>query len=61
MKSKRYAIKASPTSLTHQEAKMYYNICYIISVGYVLGQYFFTQDKLEEIEKDAIRVFTSQI
>eukprot|EP00957_Ditylum_brightwellii_P133547 10182417-Ditylum_brightwellii.AAC.1 len=60
MKSERYAIKASTSSLIHREAKMYYNICYIKSVGYVLGHYFFIQDELEEIEKDAIRVFTSQ-
>eukprot|EP00957_Ditylum_brightwellii_P014592 1099698-Ditylum_brightwellii.AAC.1 len=39
---------------------MYYNSCYIKSVGYVLGQCFFNQDKLKEIEKDAICVFTSQ-
>eukprot|EP00957_Ditylum_brightwellii_P023571 1779318-Ditylum_brightwellii.AAC.1 len=60
-KSEGYAVKASISSLTHQEAKMYYNSCYIKSVGYVLGQCFFTQDKLEDIEKDAIRVFTSQM
>eukprot|EP00957_Ditylum_brightwellii_P198031 15087724-Ditylum_brightwellii.AAC.1 len=59
-KSKSYAIKASTSSLTHQEAKMYYNSCYIKSVGYVLGQCFFTHDELKEIEKDAIHVFTSQ-
>eukprot|EP00957_Ditylum_brightwellii_P203859 15336564-Ditylum_brightwellii.AAC.1 len=40
---------------------MYYNSRYINSIGSVLGQCFFTQDKLEELEKDAIRVFTSQI
>eukprot|EP00957_Ditylum_brightwellii_P110414 8420752-Ditylum_brightwellii.AAC.1 len=39
---------------------MYYNSCYIKSVGYGLGQCFFTQVELEEIEMDAIRVFTSQ-
>eukprot|EP00957_Ditylum_brightwellii_P055737 4223304-Ditylum_brightwellii.AAC.1 len=60
-KLERFAIKASTNSLTHKEVKMYYNSCYIKSVGYVLGQYFFTQDKLEEIEKDAIWVFTSQM
>eukprot|EP00957_Ditylum_brightwellii_P159565 12146708-Ditylum_brightwellii.AAC.1 len=60
MKSESYAIKASTSSLTHREAKMYYNSCYIKSVGYVLGQCFFTQDELKEIEKDVIRVFTSQ-
>ena len=31
-KLERYAIKASPSSLTHKEAKMYYNSCYIKSV-----------------------------
>eukprot|EP00957_Ditylum_brightwellii_P133049 10145383-Ditylum_brightwellii.AAC.1 len=35
--------------------------CYIKSVGYVLGQCFFTQAKLEEIETDAIRVFKSRM
>ena len=40
---------------------MYYNSCYIKSVRYVLGQCFFTQDELDEIEKDAICVFTSQM
>eukprot|EP00957_Ditylum_brightwellii_P120930 9222949-Ditylum_brightwellii.AAC.1 len=38
---------------------MYYNSCYIKAVGYVLGQCFFTQTELEEIERDTIRVFTS--
>eukprot|EP00957_Ditylum_brightwellii_P146464 11151274-Ditylum_brightwellii.AAC.2 len=38
---------------------MYYNSRYIKSVGYVLGQSFFTHDKLEEIEKDAIYVLIS--
>eukprot|EP00957_Ditylum_brightwellii_P104810 7988883-Ditylum_brightwellii.AAC.1 len=60
-KSERYAIKASTSSLSHREAKMYYNSCYIKSVGYVLGQCFFTQTELKEIETDAIRVFTSQM
>eukprot|EP00957_Ditylum_brightwellii_P092162 7016431-Ditylum_brightwellii.AAC.1 len=36
MKSERYAVKASTSSLIHKEAKMYYNSCYIKSVGYVL-------------------------
>eukprot|EP00957_Ditylum_brightwellii_P051070 3871890-Ditylum_brightwellii.AAC.1 len=40
---------------------MYYNSCYIKSVGYVLGQCYFTQAELEEIETDAIRVLTSQM
>eukprot|EP00957_Ditylum_brightwellii_P132100 10071526-Ditylum_brightwellii.AAC.1 len=40
---------------------MYYNSCYIKSVGYVLGRCFFTQAKLEETEADAIRLFTSQM
>eukprot|EP00957_Ditylum_brightwellii_P139310 10616885-Ditylum_brightwellii.AAC.1 len=40
---------------------MYYNSCYIKSVGYVLDQCFFTQAELEEIETDAIRVFTSRM
>eukprot|EP00957_Ditylum_brightwellii_P104513 7962961-Ditylum_brightwellii.AAC.1 len=40
---------------------MYYNSCYIKSVGYVLGQYFFTQAELEEIEMNAIRVLTSRM
>eukprot|EP00957_Ditylum_brightwellii_P104587 7969157-Ditylum_brightwellii.AAC.1 len=59
-KSESYVIKALTSSLTHREAKMYYNCCYIKSAGYVLGQCFFTQEKLKEIEKDAICVFTSQ-
>eukprot|EP00957_Ditylum_brightwellii_P046945 3562936-Ditylum_brightwellii.AAC.1 len=58
-KSGRYAIKASTSALSRHEAKMYYNSCYIKSVGYVLGQCFFTQAELEEIERDALRVFTS--
>lgn len=37
-KSERYAIKASTSSLSHHKAKMYYNSCYIKSVGYVLVQ-----------------------
>eukprot|EP00957_Ditylum_brightwellii_P098935 7536865-Ditylum_brightwellii.AAC.1 len=37
---------------------MYYNSCYIKSGGYVLGQCFFSQTELDEIERDAIRVFT---
>eukprot|EP00957_Ditylum_brightwellii_P000929 74744-Ditylum_brightwellii.AAC.1 len=40
---------------------MYYNSGYIKSVEYVLGQCFFTQVELEEIETDAIRVFTSRM
>eukprot|EP00957_Ditylum_brightwellii_P057639 4370570-Ditylum_brightwellii.AAC.1 len=40
---------------------MYYNSCYIKSVEYVLGQCFFTQTELEEIESNAIRVFTSRM
>eukprot|EP00957_Ditylum_brightwellii_P112669 8588557-Ditylum_brightwellii.AAC.1 len=40
---------------------MYYNSCYIKSVGYILDQCFFTQVELEEIERDAIRVFTSRM
>eukprot|EP00957_Ditylum_brightwellii_P077335 5876948-Ditylum_brightwellii.AAC.1 len=51
MKSERYAIKASTSSLTYREAKMYYNSCYIKSVGYVLGRCFFTQDELEKLRK----------
>eukprot|EP00957_Ditylum_brightwellii_P052154 3954549-Ditylum_brightwellii.AAC.1 len=38
---------------------MYYNSCYIKSIVCVLGQCFFSQTELEEIERDAIRVFTS--
>eukprot|EP00957_Ditylum_brightwellii_P177533 13522600-Ditylum_brightwellii.AAC.1 len=40
---------------------MYYDSCYIKSVGYVLGHYFFTQAELEEIEADANQVFISQM
>eukprot|EP00957_Ditylum_brightwellii_P168960 12860657-Ditylum_brightwellii.AAC.1 len=61
MKSDRYAIEASTSALSHHKAKMSYNSCYIKSVGYVLGQCSFTQAELEEIEIDAIRVFTSQM
>eukprot|EP00957_Ditylum_brightwellii_P167215 12729537-Ditylum_brightwellii.AAC.1 len=39
---------------------MYYNICYISSVGYVLGQYIFAQGELEEFEKDAIYIQGSE-
>eukprot|EP00957_Ditylum_brightwellii_P097583 7431776-Ditylum_brightwellii.AAC.1 len=60
-KSERYAIKASTSVLKQYEAKMYYNSCYIKLVGYVLDQCFFTQSKLEEIERYAIRVFTSRM
>eukprot|EP00957_Ditylum_brightwellii_P002520 192825-Ditylum_brightwellii.AAC.1 len=58
-KSERYAIKASTSALKQHKAKMYYNSCYIKSVGYVLGRCFFSQTELEEIERYAIRVFTS--
>eukprot|EP00957_Ditylum_brightwellii_P151760 11556510-Ditylum_brightwellii.AAC.1 len=37
-KSERYTIKASTSALKQHEAKMYYNSCYIKSIGYVLGQ-----------------------
>eukprot|EP00957_Ditylum_brightwellii_P132990 10140314-Ditylum_brightwellii.AAC.1 len=55
-----YAIKASSSSLNHHKARMYYNSCYIKLVGYVLGQCFFTSNKLDEIENDTIRAFTSR-
>eukprot|EP00957_Ditylum_brightwellii_P190827 14527859-Ditylum_brightwellii.AAC.1 len=51
-KSERYDIKALTSALRQHEVKMYYNSCYIKSVGHVLGQ---------EIERDAIRVFTSRM
>eukprot|EP00957_Ditylum_brightwellii_P156967 11946179-Ditylum_brightwellii.AAC.1 len=58
-KANEYAVKGSAGGLTHSEAKMYYNSCYLKSVGYILGQCFFTDQDCKEIEQDAIQVFTS--
>eukprot|EP00957_Ditylum_brightwellii_P206560 15349002-Ditylum_brightwellii.AAC.1 len=41
-KANGYAVKASASSLTYSEEKLYYDNCYLKSVGYVLGQCFFT-------------------
>eukprot|EP00957_Ditylum_brightwellii_P150462 11456986-Ditylum_brightwellii.AAC.1 len=48
------------SALSPRESQRYYNSCYPKSVGYVLGQCFFTEAELEEIEKEAIRAFTSK-
>eukprot|EP00957_Ditylum_brightwellii_P019882 1499901-Ditylum_brightwellii.AAC.1 len=53
-KANEYAVKGSASSLTHSEAKMYYNSCHIKSVRYVLGQCFFTDQDCKEIEQDVI-------
>eukprot|EP00957_Ditylum_brightwellii_P202164 15328884-Ditylum_brightwellii.AAC.1 len=37
---------------------MYYNSCYLKSVGYILGQCFFMDQDCKEIEQDVIQVFT---
>eukprot|EP00957_Ditylum_brightwellii_P072424 5503872-Ditylum_brightwellii.AAC.1 len=59
-KANKYAVKASASSLPHSEAKLYYNSCYLQSVGYILGQCFFTDQECKEIEQEAIQVFTSR-
>eukprot|EP00957_Ditylum_brightwellii_P016166 1216867-Ditylum_brightwellii.AAC.1 len=38
---------------------MYYDSCYLKSVGYVLGQCFFADQDCKKIEQDVIQVFTS--
>eukprot|EP00957_Ditylum_brightwellii_P028640 2163210-Ditylum_brightwellii.AAC.1 len=38
---------------------MNYDSCYVKSVGYVLGQCFFTEQDCEEIEQEVIQVFMS--
>eukprot|EP00957_Ditylum_brightwellii_P184757 14072023-Ditylum_brightwellii.AAC.1 len=58
-KANEYAVKGSASSLTHFEAKMYCNSCYIKPVGYVLGQSFFTDQDCKEIEQEVIQVFMS--
>eukprot|EP00957_Ditylum_brightwellii_P119874 9147074-Ditylum_brightwellii.AAC.1 len=57
----RYAARVMTHALTHTEARMYYYSCYRKSVGYVLGQSFFSQEDLNEIEVKAICSFTSKI
>eukprot|EP00957_Ditylum_brightwellii_P102849 7837336-Ditylum_brightwellii.AAC.1 len=49
------------SALTHTEARMYYYSCYCKSVGHVLGQSFFLQEDLNEIEGKAIRSFKSKM
>eukprot|EP00957_Ditylum_brightwellii_P127998 9761418-Ditylum_brightwellii.AAC.1 len=38
---------------------MYYDNCYLKSVGYVLGQCFFADQDYKEIGQEAIQIFTS--
>eukprot|EP00957_Ditylum_brightwellii_P022984 1734780-Ditylum_brightwellii.AAC.1 len=49
------------SALTHTEARIYYYSYYCKLVGSVLGQSFFSQEDLNEIEGDAIHSFTSKM
>eukprot|EP00957_Ditylum_brightwellii_P042279 3202163-Ditylum_brightwellii.AAC.1 len=49
------------SALTHTEARIYYYSCYCKSVGYMLGQSFFSQEDLNDIEGEAICSFTSKM
>eukprot|EP00957_Ditylum_brightwellii_P011308 855205-Ditylum_brightwellii.AAC.3 len=53
-KANKYAVKASASSLTHSEAKLYYDSCYLKSVGYILGQCFFMDQDCKEIQQEDI-------
>eukprot|EP00957_Ditylum_brightwellii_P149750 11404438-Ditylum_brightwellii.AAC.1 len=57
----KYALKAMAYELTHSKARMYFDSCYCKSLGYVLGQSFFTAKELQKIEKEAIQSFTSKL
>eukprot|EP00957_Ditylum_brightwellii_P047008 3569133-Ditylum_brightwellii.AAC.1 len=56
-KTNKYAAKASSSFLTHFKATLYYDICYLKPVRYVLGQCFFVDQECKEIEQEAIQVF----
>eukprot|EP00957_Ditylum_brightwellii_P098096 7473502-Ditylum_brightwellii.AAC.1 len=58
-KAEQYAFKVKKSLLHRHEAWLYYTSCYLKSIGYVLGQTFFTKHTLENIDRPAIRVFTS--
>eukprot|EP00957_Ditylum_brightwellii_P184282 14037050-Ditylum_brightwellii.AAC.1 len=49
------------SALTHTETRMYVDSCYCKSIGYVLGQSFFTEKEIQALEQDAMRAFTSKM
>eukprot|EP00957_Ditylum_brightwellii_P131538 10032592-Ditylum_brightwellii.AAC.1 len=57
----QYAIRVMTSALTQSKAHVYFDSCYCKSVGYVLGQLFFTTTELQTLEKEAIRAFTSKL
>eukprot|EP00957_Ditylum_brightwellii_P192317 14640182-Ditylum_brightwellii.AAC.1 len=56
-----YAIQVTTSALTHTEAKIYFNSCYYKSIGYMLGQLFFTEKEVQSIEQEATQAFTSKM
>eukprot|EP00957_Ditylum_brightwellii_P085610 6512629-Ditylum_brightwellii.AAC.1 len=59
-KAKKYACKVLKSSLTHHESWVYYSSCHLKSLGYVLGQTFFSKTLLEDIDQPDIHAFTSK-
>eukprot|EP00957_Ditylum_brightwellii_P195775 14916012-Ditylum_brightwellii.AAC.1 len=58
-KAKQYDYKVKKSLLYRYKAWLYYTSCYLKSIGYVLGQTFFSKHTLENIDRSAIRAFTS--
>eukprot|EP00957_Ditylum_brightwellii_P029305 2215357-Ditylum_brightwellii.AAC.1 len=59
-KAEKYACKVKKFSLNKHEAWLYYTSCYLKLLGCVLGQTFFPKHTLENIDRPAIRAFTSK-
>ena len=59
-KAERYACKVKKSMLNRHKAWLYYTSCYLKSLGYVLGQTFFSKHTLENIDRPAIRASTSK-
>eukprot|EP00957_Ditylum_brightwellii_P204366 15338884-Ditylum_brightwellii.AAC.1 len=59
-KAEKYARKVLKSALTKYEAWVFYTSCYLKSIGYVLGQTFFSKHVLETINHPAICTFSSK-
>eukprot|EP00957_Ditylum_brightwellii_P101951 7770559-Ditylum_brightwellii.AAC.1 len=57
---KQYMCRVAKLSLIRHEAWIYYMSCYQKSMGYILGQLFFSKYLLNKIGQKALRAFTAK-